>query len=50
MRFRPVGHIPSNEDLLAFADHVFLGKKLPEEFGQMPYREEPKAFHWDVPR
>src|SRR5207302_10460648 len=25
IRYRPVGHIPSNDDLLDYADHVFLG-------------------------
>ncbi|MCI0455702.1 MAG: acetylxylan esterase [Gemmataceae bacterium] len=49
IRYRPVGHIPSTEDLLAYADHVFQGKKLPEEFGQLPYRKETKGFTWDVP-
>lgn len=40
IRFRPVGHIPSNEDLLDFADHVFSGKPLPDEFGKLAYPEE----------
>ena len=26
IRYRPVGHIPSNDDLLDFADHVFFHK------------------------
>ena len=50
IRFRPVGHIPSNEDLLDFADHVFFAKPLPEEFGQLPYPRETGAFTWDLPR
>ena len=49
-RYRPVGHIPSTEDLLAFADHVFFGKALPEEFGQLPYKGETKGFSWDLPK
>ncbi len=50
IRFRPVGHIPSNEDLLAYADHVFFQKALPEEFGKPAYPEEPNGFAWDVPK
>lgn len=50
IRFRPVGHIPSNEDLLAYADYVFFGKALPEEFGKPAYPEEPDGFTWDVPK
>jgi len=50
IRYRPVGHIPSVEDLLAFADHVFFGKTLPEEFGKMPYQEDARGFQWDVPK
>jgi endo-1,4-beta-xylanase len=49
-RYRDVGHIPSTEDLLAYADHVFFAKKLPPEFGKMAYKEETKAFSWDVPK
>jgi endo-1,4-beta-xylanase len=50
IRFRPVGHIPSNEDLLDFADHIFFKKKLPPEFGQLPYKEEKNGFSWDMPK
>jgi endo-1,4-beta-xylanase len=50
IRFRPVGHIPSTEDLLDFADHVFFKKALPAEFGKLPYKEETKGFTWDVPK
>jgi endo-1,4-beta-xylanase len=50
IRFRPVGHIPSSDDLLDFADHVFLAKKLPEEFEKLPYKEESNGFHWSAPR
>ena len=46
IRFRPVGHIPSNEDLLDFADHVFFDKPLPEEFGKFAYPEEKNGFAW----
>jgi hypothetical protein len=50
IRFRPVGHIPSNEDLLTFANHVFFNKALTEDFGKLAYKEETKAFKWDVPK
>ena len=50
IRYRPVGHIPSSEDLLAFADHVFFRKALTEEFGKQPYKAETKGFTWDVPK
>jgi endo-1,4-beta-xylanase len=50
IRYRPVGHIPSNEDLLAYADHVFFRKALTEEFGRLPYETETRGFTWDVPK
>jgi hypothetical protein len=50
IRYRPVGHIPSNDDLLDFADHVFFGKPLSEEFGKLPYPEEKNGFSWAVPK
>jgi endo-1,4-beta-xylanase len=50
IRYRPVGHIPSNEDLLDYADHVFFKKPLSEEFGKLAYKEEKKGFTWDVPK
>jgi hypothetical protein len=50
IRYRSVGHIPSNDDLLDCADHVFFNKPLSEEFGKLPYPEEKNAFTWDVPR
>ncbi len=50
IRYRPVGHIPSTEDLLAYADHVFFHKPLPKEFGQLPYPEDKRGFTWDVPK
>ena len=50
IRFRPVGHIPSNEDLLDFADHVFFDKPLGEDFGKLAYPEEKSAFDWSVPK
>src|SRR5205085_6047950 len=31
-RYRDVGHIPSTPDLLDYADHVFFGKKLADDF------------------
>ena len=49
IRYRPVGHIPSSEDLLDYADHVFFKTPLPEEFGRLPYVEEKHAFAWDTP-
>jgi endo-1,4-beta-xylanase len=50
IRYRPVGHIPSNEDLLDFADHVFFGKPLSEAFGELPYPEEKNGFRWAAPQ
>ncbi len=50
IRFRPVGHIPSNDDLLDFADHLFSGKPLPADFGKLAYPEETNAFDWDAPK
>ena len=38
-RYRPVGHTPSTEDLLNYADYVFFGKQLPAEFGKSDYKE-----------
>ncbi len=49
IRYRPVGHIPSNDDLLDYADHVFFGKALSQEFGKLPYKEEKNGFTWDAP-
>jgi hypothetical protein len=50
IRTRPVGHIPSNEDLLEFADHVFFDKPLSKEFGELAYPEEANGFDWRAPR
>jgi hypothetical protein len=50
IRYRPVGHIPSNEDLLDYADHVFFGKPLTGDFGKLAYPEETKGYDWDVPK
>jgi hypothetical protein len=50
IRYRPVGHIPNNGDLLDYADHVFFNKPLSEEFGKLPYKEEKDGFTWDVPK
>jgi hypothetical protein len=38
-----------NQGQMDFADHVFLNKPLPEEFGKLAYEEEKKEFTWDVP-
>ena len=50
IRYRPVGHIPSNDDLLDYADHVFFRKPLTEEFGKLAYKEEKNGFSWDLPK
>ena len=50
IRYRPVGHIPSNDDLLDYADFVFAKKPLPAAFGKLEYKEDKKAFSWDVPK
>ncbi len=49
IKFRPVGHIPSNEDLLEFADHVFFGKPLSDGFSQLAYAKEENAYSWSAP-
>lgn len=46
VRYHPVGHIPSTEDLLDFADHVFDGKPPPEKFGKLPYPVDESGFSW----
>ena len=38
IRYRPVGHIPSNEDLLEFADHVVSGKPPSTSSASFPTR------------
>jgi hypothetical protein len=50
IRYRPVGHIPSNEDLLDFADHMFFQKPLSDDFGKLPYPEEKNGFTWAAPK
>ena len=50
IRYRPVGHTPSNEDMLDFADYIFFDKALSEEFGKLPYPLEQNAFTWDIPK
>jgi hypothetical protein len=50
IRYRPVAHVPSNEDLLDFADHCFFNKPLSEEFGKLPYPEEKNGFTWSAPQ
>ncbi len=50
IRYRPVGHIASNDDLLDYADFVFAKKALPAAFGKLEYKEDKKAFSWDAPK
>jgi endo-1,4-beta-xylanase len=50
IRFRPVGHIPSNEDLLDFADHLFFDRPLPDEFGKLAYPVATDTFSWEGPK
>jgi hypothetical protein len=50
IRYRPVGHVPSNDDLMDFADRVFFKKPVSTEFGKLPYKVETKGFTWDVPK
>jgi hypothetical protein len=50
IRYRPVGHVPNNEDLLDFADYIFFQKPLGVEFGKLSYPEEKSGFTWDVPK
>src|SRR4029077_13076003 len=42
IRYRPVGHIPNNDDLMDYADHLFFNKPLSAEFGKLGYKEEKK--------
>jgi endo-1,4-beta-xylanase len=49
IRFRPVGHVPNNGDVLDFADHVFFDKPLAEEFGKLAYPVDEKAYKWSAP-
>ncbi len=37
IRYRPVGHIPNDGDVLDFADHLFFEKPLPDAFDERPY-------------
>ena len=50
IRYRPVGHIPSNDDLLEFADHVFFGRRLSDEFGALAYPVAKHGFNWHSPQ
>jgi hypothetical protein len=50
IRYRPVGHVPNNDDLLDYADNIFFNKPLSNEFGKLPYKEEKNGFTWDVPK
>jgi hypothetical protein len=45
-----VGDIPSNEDLLEFADHVYFGKPRSAEFGKLPDLEASNLVEEQVPR
>jgi hypothetical protein len=45
-RYRPVGHVPSNADLFAYADHVCFDRALPADLGKLPYTTEVKATRW----
>lgn len=49
IRFRSVGHVPSAEDVVAFADHLFFGKPLPPEFGRPAFPSETTAYSWRAP-
>jgi hypothetical protein len=50
MSYRPIGHIPSNENLVEFAEHVFFGNPPSDEFGKLPFPEEKNGFTWSVPK
>lgn len=50
IRYRPVGHVPNVDDLLEYADHLFCDRRLSEDFGKLPYPDEPSGFTWDIPR
>jgi endo-1,4-beta-xylanase len=49
IRYREVGHIPSDEDVLDFADHVFFNRPLPEEFNKLPYPIHAEAMDQPAP-
>ena len=49
VRFRPIGHDVTSEDVVAFADFLFRGKPLPDGFRARPYPEAEDAFTWDAP-
>ena len=49
IRTRQVGHIPNNDDVMDFADHVFFGKPLSEDFGKLAYPIEEQAYSWKAP-
>ncbi|MEX2091648.1 MAG: hypothetical protein WD971_03175 [Pirellulales bacterium] len=50
IRFRPVGHILSIEDLIEFADNVFFDKPQSAEFGQLAYPVAQDGFSWHSPQ
>ena len=52
MHFRQGKHEQNAEDfaaLLDFADHVLLGKPATQDFGKLPFPDEPKAYSWTLP-
>lgn len=44
IRYREVGHIPSDEDVIDFADHLFFEKPLPDAFNVLPYPKHDAAY------
>ncbi len=49
IRFRPVGHIVTSQDVAEYADHLWRGAPLADEFNKLPYPEAKDAFHWKAP-
>lgn len=49
IRFRPVGHIITSQDVAEYADHLFRGASLSAEFNKLPYPEAGDAFTWKTP-
>jgi endo-1,4-beta-xylanase len=49
IHFRQVGHIPNNDDVMDFANHIFFEKPLKEEFGKLAYPVEEMAYTWSAP-
>ena len=48
-RFRPIGHVSSDEDVADYADHIFREKPLPTAFGELAYPIETAAYDWQAP-